>query len=177
MTRDEKINSCIEGCKEGKIDSQKTLYTLLYRKMLGVAIKYLKNPEESEEIVNDTFMKIFRKIGTYEGRGSFEAWVFVVLRRMILSKLRETKAKKERMGITEMNEFMDPGFHTHYYDSEFLEYVIGKLGEKEKRVLEMYLDGFSHKEISKEIGTSESTSKWHLFTLRKKISEKMKIRN
>lgn len=173
MTREERINDCIVGCKEGNYESQKIIYEILYPKMLGVCLKTIKNTEESEEIVNDAFIRIFQKINTYEGRGPFEAWVFVVLRRMILDRLRISKKKEERIPLLHIEfETIDFGFEENYYDCEELDSVLNSLSDKQKSVLEMYLDGFSHKEIGDKVGFSENTSKWHLFSIRKMLKER-----
>jgi len=65
----------IAGCKKGDGRSQEELYRLLSPVMYGVCLKYAGDRDEAKDIMQDGFIKMFRKIGQYEGKASFEGWV------------------------------------------------------------------------------------------------------
>jgi RNA polymerase sigma factor (sigma-70 family) len=65
----------IHDCKKGK----KQAFSLLYKKyasvLLGMCMRYTRNRQEAEDVLQEGFIKIFRKIDTYQGKGSFEGWL------------------------------------------------------------------------------------------------------
>ena len=65
----------IEGCIKGDRKMQYELYERFAPKMYGVCLRYAANTEEAEDILQEGFIKIFKKISSYRGDGSFEGWI------------------------------------------------------------------------------------------------------
>src|ERR1700716_1389955 len=70
----ESIEMIIMGCLKGDRLSQAKLYQLYKGRMMGVCMWYARNREEAEEILQDGFIRVFRYLNTYVGKGSFEGW-------------------------------------------------------------------------------------------------------
>ena len=67
MTGDLQI---IEGCARHNSKAQKLLYDKYSRFLLGICMRYASDKSEAEDILQETFLKIFFSIGDYSGTGS-----------------------------------------------------------------------------------------------------------
>jgi RNA polymerase sigma factor (sigma-70 family) len=65
----------IEKCRNNDRAAQKLLYDTYAPIMLGICLRYVYERSEAEDILQEGFLKIFTKIGEFEGRGSFEGWM------------------------------------------------------------------------------------------------------
>ncbi|NJO91671.1 MAG: sigma-70 family RNA polymerase sigma factor [Chloroflexia bacterium] len=65
----------IEKCRNNDRAAQKLLYDRYAPIMLGICLRYVYERSEAEDILQEGFLKIFTKIGEFEGRGSFEGWM------------------------------------------------------------------------------------------------------
>src|SRR3954468_6548238 len=69
------IDELVIRCREGQRKAQEMLYKQLAGKMLGVCLRYASDRMEAEDMLQNGFIKVFQKIDTYRGDGSFEGWV------------------------------------------------------------------------------------------------------
>lgn len=65
----------IQGCIDGNKYSQSQLYKLLAPKMFAVCLRYSKNREEGEEILQEGFVQVFKSLQSFKHEGSFEGWI------------------------------------------------------------------------------------------------------
>src|SRR5215218_3860731 len=91
---------------KGNRKMQRELYERFAPKMYGVCLRYAGKVEEAEDILQEGFIKVFNKIGSYRGDGSFEGWI----RRIFVNTAIEHFRKKTySQPITEMEETMVEG--------------------------------------------------------------------
>src|SRR5215213_4443089 len=91
----------IEGCVQGDRKLQYNLYERFAPKMFGVCLRYAGNAEEAEDILQEGFIKVFKKIGSFRREGSFEGWI----RRIFVNTAIEHYRKKIYLQpITEQEE-------------------------------------------------------------------------
>ena len=182
MVSDDQI---INGCKKGK----RHAFSLLYRKyaatMLGVCMRYSRSKTEAEDVLQEGFIKVFKKIKTFEGRGSFEGWL---KRIMVNTAINQYKSSKKfqvydetdsRLGTTD--NYNDDDYTEQYgdFNHEQLMNMINGLPGGYRMVFNLYVfEGMSHQEIAGIMDFTVSTSKSQLSKarkmLRKKIEEKQK---
>ena len=161
MSAEEQI---VRGCVAGKREFQKKLYETYAGKMLFVCMRYTKNREEAEDVMQDAFIKVFKNINSFKFLGSFEGWV----RRIMVHTSIEFIRRKKQTSI-----FDDVEDIVHQPESETD--ATGKMGEKEllkmihylpdgyRAVFNMYvIEGYTHKEIATMLEISEGTSKSQL---------------
>jgi len=154
----------VRGCVDGKREFQKKLYEAYAGKMLFVCLRYTKNREEAEDVLQDGFIKVFKNIHTFRFQGSFEGWV---RRIMVHTSIEHIRRKKQTTMFDDVEDIV------HHPESETD--VTGKMGEKEllkmihylpdgyRTVFNMYvIEGYSHKEIGTMLQISEGTSKSQL---------------
>ena len=79
----------IDGSRKNKAKAQKALFDKYSGKMLGVVTRYIKDKDESEEVMIASFMKVFEKIDQFKSEGSFEGWIRRIMVNESLMYLRK----------------------------------------------------------------------------------------
>lgn len=161
----QETRNLIEGCLKEDRHSQNSLYELLSKKMFIVCLRYSKNREEAEEILQEGFMKIFQFIHQYNNTGSFEGWASKI---MVNCALQRYRSKKHLHAVVSIDSVQEDNMISE-------ENAISKIGTKEllsmvqklspvyRMVFNLYVfEGFKHKEIAKLLNISEGTSKSNL---------------
>ena len=153
----------IEGCIKGDRKMQYELYERYAPKMYGVCLRYAANNEEAEDILQEGFIKVFKKIGSFRSEGSFEGWI----RRIFVNTAIEQFRKKTYLQpITEQEESTIEGKYLSVLDSlaekDIIE-LVQQLSPGYRTVFNMYVvEGYTHKQIAEAMGISEGTSKSQL---------------
>lgn len=164
----------IENCLKGYPVAQRKLYDRFAPKMMMVCRRYLKQEEDSEEVLSQGFIKVFTHLGDYKFNGSFEGWIRTIMVREALMFLR---SKKNFIDFTDEIERYQ--HHTHVsstadMDKEYLLKLIDDLPTGYKTVFNMYaIDGYKHHEIAQLLGISESTSKTQLMRARALLKDQL----
>src|SRR5690349_7685080 len=153
----------IEGCIHGDRKMQYELYERFSAKMYGVCLRYAANSEEAEDILQEGFIKVFRKIDSYRGDGSFEGWI----RRIFVNTAIEHFRKKSYLQpITEQEESSIEGKYVSVLDTlaeKDIIKLIQQLSPGYRTVFNMYVvEGYTHKQIADVLKISEGTSKSQL---------------
>lgn len=169
----------LEGCKKGERRAQFELYRQCYSILLSVCLRYERNKEDAEFMLNEVFYKILTHLDRYDTSAPFEAWI----RRIAINTQIDEYRKKSRSKIDYHESPMDlaPLTVMDYneadkkFDAEELENMIRKLPPMSQKVFNLYvIDGYNHKEIGEKLDMSEGTSKWHLSSARKKLKAMMR---
>ncbi len=175
MTVDHKI---IEDCKSGKRRAQSILYNMYAGVMLGICLRYSRNLNEAEDIMQEGFIKVFRYIGNLKDPDALKAWI-----KRIMINTAITHSKKNKIHFDELNEdtISEIEQEDESYspvDPEVLIGLIQKLPEGYRMVLNLYVfENYSHKEIANMLNISENTSKSQLFKARKSIRSSLELMN
>jgi RNA polymerase sigma-70 factor (ECF subfamily) len=151
----------IEGCKKENRLAQKELYETYSRKMMGVCIRYVNDRETARDILQEGFVKIFTGINTYTGTGSFEGWMRRVFVNCALEYLRKSDVLREAVGLDNTWELScsDSSVVSAMSANELMQ-LIKELPPGFRTVFNLFaIEGFSHKEISKLLNITESTSR------------------
>lgn len=171
----------IKGCLAGERSCQKAMYERYAPKMLGLCLRYCKNQEEAEEVLQDGFLQMYKHIGQYKNTGTFEGWLRKI---MINCALMRYRGKMDNHRVISLAE--DQFVLTAEDD------FIGRLGEKElirliqqlppayRMVFNLYIfEGLKHREIAVLLNITEGTSKSNLSDaraiLRKALTPNMKV--
>jgi len=151
----------VEGCIKNDPIAQKLLYDTFSRKMMGVCLRYADNSDDAQDFLQDGFIKVFEKIDTYRGSGSFEGWIRKVMVNNILNTFRKTKKLKLNIDISDVSYMLHDRSNTmDLVTSKDLLKIIQQLPTGFRTVFNLYaVEGYSHKEIAEELNITESTSK------------------
>ncbi|MEQ6122852.1 RNA polymerase sigma factor [Pseudotenacibaculum sp. MALMAid0570] len=169
-------HSIIQRCKKNDAKAQMELYNLYCKAMFLVAKRYMRDDMAAEDIMQDAFIKAFRKIETYKGEVSFGAW----LKRIVINQSID-ELKKKRLELVSINHETHQVLEEDDWqveDSTTMQHIVScikELKEKYRVVLSLYLlEGYDHQEISQILGITEVTSRTHLLRGKKKLQETLK---
>lgn len=173
--REIKLEELIEGCRQQKRRAHKAVYENYFGIMMSICLRYNRNYEDALETLNTGFFKIFTKIDSYSGNGSFEGWM---KRIMINTNLDFIKAVNRIPSTTEATEYNVPTVKNDCLDKFEMEEVVllvQQLPAASRAVFNLYVfENYSHKEIAGALNISEGTSHWHLSNARKILAELVK---
>jgi RNA polymerase sigma factor (sigma-70 family) len=164
----EQIEQLIEGCIAGDRQSQNRLYNLLVPKMFVVCLRYSKNREEAEEILQEGFIKMFEFMRQYNFNGSFEGWVRKIMVNCALQKYRSKRQMHAVINIDTVaaNQQGNEDIISQIGTKELLK-MVQQLSPAYRTIFNLYvLEGMKHREIAQHLGISEGTSKSNLFDAR-----------
>lgn len=166
------LEELVDLCKKGDRKSQAELYRKYSNILFGICLKYSRNKTEAEDNLHDSFMTIFDKIGQFRSEGSFEGWMKRITVNTVLQKYR----KSEHLHVVSENLEEEKELEPLYSDMSLqtlLKYI-QELPNKYRLTFNMYvLDGYTHKEISEQLGTSPGTSKSNLARARMILKERI----
>jgi RNA polymerase sigma-70 factor (ECF subfamily) len=171
QTEEELIRHLVKSDK----NAQRELYERYSPKLWGVCLRYAKNQMSAEDIMQEGFLKILKYIKSYQGKGSFEGWMRRV---MVNTAINYYKRNLKSDGVSEFNEaygVSSPNADavSRMTSDELLAFV-KELPSGYKTVFNMHIvDGYTHKEIAKQLDISENTSKSQLSRARKILQEKI----
>lgn len=169
----------IEQCKQNNRSAQLKLYNQYCDGMYAVAMRFVKDSMEAEDIVQDAFIKAFAKLNQYKAEVTFGAW----LKRIVINKAIDClKAKKQH--LQELEE-VHLKVVDETYDNEWLvedtitldevKDAIEKLPDKYRYVVILYLmEGYDHQEISGILNISEIASRTQLSRGKSKLKDLLK---
>lgn len=160
----------IQGCKQNDRESQRLLYQHYYGYAISICARYCRSLEESKEVVNDGFMKVFKKIDQHETESSFKAW----LRRIMINAAIDHYRKEVKHYHQSTIDEVSPAIVTNNAvdDLSYAELIgmIQRLSPAYRAVFNLHvIDGFTHEEVSGILGISEGTSKSNLMKARENL--------
>lgn len=171
LSQDELITHCLDGDSKALNE----LYNRYSPKLWGICLRYAKNEMSAEDIMQEGFIRIYRYLSHYKGKGSFEGW----MRRTMVNTAINYYKKNLRTG--QESQF-DEAFGISSTSADAISQLstqellnlVSNMPDGYRTVFNMYVvDGFSHKEIAKELGISENTSKSQLSRARSFLKEKV----
>lgn len=152
----------IEGCAKHNRKAQQMLYDKYSRFLLGICLRYAVDKAEAEDILQESFLKIFFNIIDFSGTGSFIGW----LRRIAVNTAitHYHKNLKYRYHV-EIEEYVSvetgvTSFEEDFFTSDELYKVLNELPTGYRMVFNLYaVEGYKHKEIAEILGIDTNTSK------------------
>lgn len=151
----------INDCQRQVAAAQQQLYESYARKMMGVCMRYVNDYETARDLLHDGFIKVFTHIASFQGEGSFEGWLRRVFVTTALEYLRKNDVLRESYDIaTNYNLQTEEETIIERISADELRAIIGTLPPGFRTVFNLYaVEGYSHKEIGKMLGITESTSR------------------
>jgi RNA polymerase sigma-70 factor (ECF subfamily) len=179
----ESTRQLIKSCLAEDRHAQRNLYELYAPKMFGVCLRYAKNREEAEDIMQEGFVQVFKSLHNFKFAGSFEGWIRKIMVYCAIAKYRGKSKLHSVLNIESENIIS--------YENED---ILSRLGKKEllqmvqdlppayRMVFNLYVfEGLKHREIAQQLDISEGTSKSNLhdakLILQRAVTDSMKIAN
>lgn len=170
----EQLKKIIKGCVANKSKAQEQLFNLYSKKLFGISLLYTKDYVEAEDVLQESFVKIFKNVGQFKHKGSFEGW----MRRIVVNTAIEKHRRQHHLyPVSEIEDYME---EVSYDDiaskisAKDLLNLVHDLSPKYRIVFILYaIEGYSHQEIAKQLNISEGTSKSNLSRARKILQTKV----
>lgn len=160
----------IEGCIREDRDCQKEVFSRFAGKMLAVCLRYSRNRMEAEDILQDSFIKVFDNLEKFKFNGSFEGWIRRIVINTALKHFDRKRFTHEQVGLeVSPDQGIDPAIYSHLQSEELMR-LVAALPEGYRLVFNLYaIEGYAHKEIADILGIQESTSRSQLVKARKML--------
>ena len=161
----------IRKCRENDRDAQFELYRKYYRQMYNTSLRIVNNTAEAEDIMQDSFLDAFRKIGDYTGEGNFGGW----LRRIVVNNSLDTlKKRKQEIALNiediEIPDQDDQPLENVEYRIEEIKKALTLLPEDYRVIISLFLlEGYDHEEISGILNISYAASRTRYSRARQKL--------
>ena len=157
MNEETLISKCINGNKI----AQRQLFETYSPGMMGVCLRYFRDVEVAEDVLQESFVKVFIKLESYTGTGSLEGWIRKIVINTALDQLRKEVKFNVNVSVDDVEYKL--GFDAQILSElmeEDLMKLVREMPDGYRTVFNLFaIEGFSHKEIGKQLGISENTSK------------------
>jgi RNA polymerase sigma-70 factor (ECF subfamily) len=161
------VNRCISGDKK----CQEALYKRFFSFAMSICIRYTKNNNDAIEVVNDSFMKVLDNLSSFDTSKPFIKWYAKILVNTAIDSYRKEAKHNSTLSINSIidTEDVDPEIDTELSANEILN-LFNDLPESYRITFNLYeIEGYSHDEIGKMLGVSESTSRSNLTRAKKML--------
>jgi RNA polymerase sigma-70 factor (ECF subfamily) len=161
----------------GDMAAFEEIYTRHHRRVYSICLRMLQNTSEAEDLTQDVFIQLYRKIGSFRGDSAFTTWLHRMTVNQVLMHFRKRTVKFEK--TTEEGETPDQVVtgtanpeRMRIVDKIALEHAIDQLPNGYKNVFVLHdVEGFEHEEVARILGCSVGTSKSQLHKARLKLQK------
>ena len=170
----------VAGCLANDRIWQERMYRRFFPTMMDMCMRRTNDRDEAMSIVNNGFLRVFKKIHLYTFKGSLEGWIRRLVWHSLADHFRGQSKSVHYLVFEERDETEHRTPINQLYFEDLVK-LIDYLPDATQTVFRLYaIEGFSHREIGEQLGISDGTSKWHLSAARKKLKEliyKHELRN
>ncbi len=164
----------------GDMGAFEEIYRRHHRRVYSICLRMLQNTSEAEDLTQDVFIQLYRKIGSFRGDSAFTTWLHRMTVNQVLMHFRKRTVKFEK--TTEEGETPDQivsgtgnPHKMQIVDKIALDNAIAQLPDGYKSVFVLHdVEGFEHEEVAKILGCSVGTSKSQLHKARLKLQKLLK---
>lgn len=170
----------IERAKQGDAEAFETLYNLHKRRVYSLCLRMTSNAAEAEDLTQEAFMQLFRKIATFRGESAFSTWLHRMAVNVVLMQLRKKGLPvvplEDDIETEEETPKKDFGAQDLALEGSIdrlrLQNAIGKLPPGYRTIFVLHdVEGYEHNEIAELVGCSIGNSKSQLHKARMKLRE------
>jgi RNA polymerase sigma-70 factor, ECF subfamily len=175
----------IARAQQGEQEAFETLFHRHKRQVYSLCLRVLGNPAEAEDLTQDAFLQVFRKIHTFRGESSFSTWLHMLSLNLVRMRLRKKRLSVIPLDSTREEEWDDPpaefGAHDLALDGTIarvhLTRAVAQLPPGYRRAFVLHdVQGYQHNEIAAMLDMSIGNSKSQLhkarLALRKLLGER-----
>ncbi|MFT3903952.1 MAG: RNA polymerase sigma factor [Niabella sp.] len=176
------LDGVLKGCKSDSVKHKEMLYKGYYGYLKGVILRYVQDYQSVEELVNDSFVKIFNNISSFNAANnngqtdlvkSFRSWVARIASRTAIDFLRKKKISFVDAEINDASlPAVAPTEPMYASDARDIMKLLDELTDLQKMIFNLYeIEGFSHDEISRMLSIRQSVSRSYLSRAKQKLKD------
>jgi len=157
-------------CIRGDAGSQKKLYYQFYGFAMAICLRYARDRDEANEILNGGFFKVLTNLSRYNQSKPFLPWLSRIMTNTAIDHYRSQMRHPGQDDITEIETPGENPVIDSKLNYEDLIKLVQALPPGYRAVFNLFaIDGFTHDEIAVQLGISAGTSKSNLFKARQKL--------
>jgi RNA polymerase sigma-70 factor (ECF subfamily) len=177
ITDSEADRELLTRVQQGEVQAFDRLVRRYLPRARILARRLMQDPDDADDLVQDAFLRALEKIGSFDVSRAFEPWFTRLLVNLGLDQRRKQAVRK--------TEPRDPerfaGTSSPSADAErselgrALESALGRLPDRQRLIMTLFeIDGHSTEEVSRMLGVSQVTVRWHLHQARRTLREALK---
>lgn len=156
----------LERCKRGELQAFERLYKLHAARMKSLAFHLLGRRDDAEDAVQETFLKVYRAVGSFESNSTVSTWMLRILINCCYDILRKRQRLAEKPMLKEVSA------ESKVTLKVALERALLRLNEQHRLVFLMFeVEGLKHSEISSVLEVPEGTSRAWLFEAKRALRQ------
>ena len=171
MAETKHLQALIDGCLKGDRRSQQAIHKMFYGKMKAVCMRYTRDSDQANDVLQEGFLKVFNNLDKYTGVGTFEGWMRRIMVNLSIDRYRRLKHDLvlldeqndiENWGGETDEETEDSGENDEIYDitPEQIIDAMQQLTPAYRTVFNLYVyEDYTHQDIAEALGISVGTSK------------------
>lgn len=164
----------IEQCINNDPKAQKELYKIFAPKLFGICLKYCANKTIAEDLFQESFITIYKKLHQFKHQGSFEGWAKRITINTILQYFKKQKKHQPIIDDLITDQIEDIEIDDIDFKLDYLLELIQDLPNQYRLVFNLYvLDGYLHSEIAEMLNISVGTSKSNLSRAKQLLRTKL----
>jgi len=151
----------IRGCIENNRKSQEMLYRRYAKAMYSLCLIYESDRDEAKDILQESFIKVFRNIHSFDTEGSLKCWIKKIVTNTAIDHYRKNSSEVHFIPIEDIaHPCSDEETVTSILDTKDIISQVNRLPKGARMIFQLHaIEGYSHKEIAELLNISEGTSK------------------
>jgi RNA polymerase sigma factor (sigma-70 family) len=165
----------INRCLKNEAKAQEELYKKYARKMYGLSLRFAKNKPDADDILQESFIKVFSNLQHFRFIGSFEGWIRRIVTTTAINFYKKNIRHMQELDVNEMEEtlLLEEIGEQPVEREELMQYM-QELPDVNRIIFNLFvMDGYSHKEIGEMLQIPENTSKSHLHRAKHELQKKI----
>lgn len=164
-----------ELCKKKDAKAQRILYDLFKNRLMGLCRRYAKNREEAQDILQETFIRIFTKICQLESPEKLESWMKSIAVHTAINHYYRAKTRQLLFAPPSDDDSAVPVPAIENFSDDHLISLVNQLPDGCRIVFNLFVvEGYSHAEIADMLKIGESTSRSQLHHAKLLLKDKLK---
>ena len=169
------VDQDVQRAAEGNVESFEKIYRRHHKRVYSLCIRMAKNPSDAEDLTQEVFLQLFRKLHTFRGESSFTTWLHRLTINQVLMYFRKPLIRTEKTtedGVTPIRIVTgtENPLRMSQIDRIALNEAIEQLSPGYRMVFILHdLEGYEHDQIGKMLGCAVGTSKSQLHKARLRL--------
>ena len=177
--KEEHIATLLQQCLEGNQNAQLAVYNQYYKAMYNISLRIVKQTDEAEDVMQESFLKAFTKLHTYKGEVAFGAW----LKRIVINNSIQHYRKQQKMNEVSLNEvlYKVEDNEVSVSNHAFTELKAQKVMETMNRLKDNYrisltlhlIEGYDYDEVSRIMNISYANCRTTISRAKESLRKKL----
>ena len=172
----------VQLAAQGDVAAFEEIYRSHHRRVFNQCLRMTRNVSEAEDLTQDVFLQLYRKLKTFRGESAFTTWLHRLTMNVVLMHFRKTSVRPDQRSdrIPEQLELASRGAGSEssvILNRIYLDEALQQLSPGYRAVLILHdVEGYEHNQIGEILGCAVGTSKSQLHKARKKLRRLLKKR-